>query len=78
MSNSNCNRRSLGLGVLVIGQILCLAQADGKPNGWDNVFDRIKSEKNANGGAEKPPGILRGASVGERELKHSVSQAKYA
>lgn len=72
MGNSkNCGRRSLGLGVLVISQILCLAQADGnKSNGWDNVLDRIKSDLNSNGGADKPSSVLRGT---ERELKHSVS-----
>ena len=60
--------------MLVISQILCLAQADGtKPNGWDNVLDRIKTDLNSNGGAEKPSSVLRGT---ERELKHSVSQER--
>ena len=70
--SKNCGWRSLG--VLVISQILCLAQADGtKPNGWDNVLDRIKTDLNSNGGAEKPSSVLRGT---ERELKHSVSQER--
>ena len=72
MDNSKCGRKSLGLVVLVISQILCLAQADdAKPNGWDSVLDRIKSDLNSNGGAEKPSSVLRGTER-ERELKHKV------
>ena len=70
MGNSKYGRRNLCLGILVVGQILCLAQANGgnKPNGWDSV---LEPDLNSNGGGAKETSSgLRGTG---RELKHSVS-----
>ena len=69
MGNSKYGRRNLCLGILVVGQILCLAQANGgnKPNGWDSV---LEPDLNSNGGgAKETSSVLRGK---DRELRHKV------
>ena len=70
MGNSKYGRRNLCLGILVVGQMLCLAQANGgnKPNGWDSV---LEPDLNSNGGgAKETSSALRGK---DRELRHKVS-----
>ena len=78
MGNSKYGRRNLCLGILVVGQILCLAQADdNKPNGWDSVLDGTASDLNSKKGAKKPSSVLRKPSSvlrgNDRELRHKVS-----
>ena len=69
MGNPKCGRKNLCLGMLVIAQILCLAQANSnKPNGWDSVLEP-DLQRNG-GGAKNPSTALRGK---DRELRHKVS-----